>query len=199
MNRPNIILITADQWRGDCLGAMGHETIRTPNLNALAADGVLFRNHYCATAPCSPARASLYTGLYQMNHRVVQNGAPLADTFDNLAKAARRSGYRPTLFGYSDTAQDPRNRHPHDPDLTSYEMVLPGFHVGQILLEDDKPWVSWLRRRGHDIEDPAQVHIPEMEDEERVSMKAPVYRADETPTAFLIEKFDEWLDEREGE
>ncbi|WP_316863464.1 sulfatase-like hydrolase/transferase [uncultured Cohaesibacter sp.] len=199
MTRPNIILITADQWRGDCLGSMGHPTVKTPNLDALAADAVAFRNHYCTTAPCSPSRASLYTGLYQMNHRVVQNGAPLADRFDNIAKAGRRAGYRPTLFGYTDTALDPAGRDPSDPALTTYEGILPGMEAGQLLLEDYKPWVSWLKERGHSIEDRTQLHIPEMEAGERVSLKAPFFSKDETQAAFLINKMENWLDEREGE
>ena len=199
MSRPNIILITADQWRGDCLGSTGHPSIKTPNLDALAADAVLFKNHYATTAPCSPSRASLYTGLYQMNHRVVQNGAPLAHGLDNLARAARRSGYLPTLFGYTDTSLDPRVVHANDPDLTSYEHVLPGMHVGQLLPENDKPWITWLKSRGHVIDDIDQVHIPDMEAGERVSMKAPLYGEDETQTRFLVGKFDEWLDERQGD
>ena len=199
MSRPNIILITADQWRGDCLGAVGHPTLKTPNLDALAADAVLFRNHYCATAPCSPARATLYTGLYQMNHRVVRNGAPLADGFDTLAKAGRRAGYKPTLFGYTDTALDPRSLAPDDPALTTYENVLPGMEVGQALPEDDKPWLTWLKTRGHDVASRFEAHTPPMEPGERVSMLPPCYGADETPTAFLLEKMEDWLDEQQGE
>lgn len=197
MSRPNIILITADQWRGDCLGLAGHPTIKTPNLDALAAEAVTFKNHYATTAPCSPSRASLYTGLYQMNHRVVQNGSPLSGHFDNIALAARRAGYLPTLFGYTDTSQDPRQLHPNDPDLTTYERVLPGLSVGQLLCEDDKPWITWLKKRGHEIEDPARVHIPAMTPGERISLEAPFYGEDETQTSFLLERFDDWLDERE--
>ena len=199
MSRPNILLITADQWRGDCLGSVGHPTLKTPHLDALAADAVLFCNHYCATAPCSPARASLYTGLYQMNHRVVQNGAPLAHDLDNVARAARRAGYLPTLFGYTDTAQDPRVLHASDPDLKSYEKTLPGMYPGQLLPENDKPWITWLKSRGHSINEPARVHIPDMEEGERVSLKAPSYGSEETQTAFLLEKFGQWLDEREDD
>lgn len=199
MFRPNIILITADQWRGDCLGSVGHPTIQTPNLDALAADAVLFKNHYAATAPCSPSRASLYTGRYQMNHRVVQNGSPLSGQFDNLARAARRAGYLPTLFGYTDTSQDPRQFHPNDPDLTTYEKVLPGMAVGQLLCEDDKPWITWLRKRGYKIEDPGLVHIPAMEPGERISLEPAFYGEEETQTAFLLERFDDWLDERGGD
>nr|WP_321457871.1 sulfatase-like hydrolase/transferase [uncultured Cohaesibacter sp.] len=199
MSRPNIMIITADQWRGDCLGAVGHPTIKTPNLDAIAADAVLFRNHYCATAPCSPARATLYTGLYQMNHRVVRNGAPLADGFDNLAKAGRRAGYKPTLFGYTDTCLDPRTLAPDDPALKSYEGILPGMDVQQLLLEDYKPWLTWLKKRGHVIETRHEAHTPPVEPGERVSLLSLPYGADETPTAFLMEKMEDWLDERQEE
>ena len=76
--RPNILFITCDQWRGDCLSAAGHPVVKTPNADALAREGVLFRSAIMAgAAPCSPARACLYTGLYQMNNRVCRNGTPL--------------------------------------------------------------------------------------------------------------------------
>ena len=51
----------------------------------LAAEGVLFRSHYAGAAPCSPARACLYTGLYQMNNRVCRNGTPLDARHGNIA------------------------------------------------------------------------------------------------------------------
>ncbi len=192
--RPNILLITADQWRGEALGAMGHP-VRTPALDRLAAGGTLFARHYAACAPCSPARASLYTGLYQMTHRVIWNGAGLDARFDNVALAARRAGYRPTLFGYTDTAPDPRRCAPGDPALRSYEGVLPGFEVRQALPEDDAPWLSWLRRRGHAV-DPARIHHVPAELGARVSRAAPVYGADETQTAFLTGAFLDWLGEQ---
>ncbi len=74
--KPNVLIITADQWRGDCLSAVGHACVKTPAVDALAKEGTLFRRHYAGAAPCSPARATLYTGLYQMNHRVCRNGSP---------------------------------------------------------------------------------------------------------------------------
>ena len=48
---PNILLVTCDQWRGDCLSAAGHATVKTPHADALAAEGVLFAKHYAAAAP----------------------------------------------------------------------------------------------------------------------------------------------------
>ena len=193
---PNILLITADQWRGDCLGAMGHPCVRTPALDALAAEALLFENHIAPCAPCSPARASLYTGLYQMNHRVVSNGTPLDARFDNVALAARRAGYRPTLFGYSDTAHDPRGRDPLDPDLQSYEEVLPGFELRQPLREDDMAWRVWLAARDHGPELVDDPHRVAPAPDGGVSLNPPGYGADETQTAFLVDRLLEWHNEQ---
>ena len=128
--QPNVLLITADQWRGDCLSAMGHPVLRTPNIDRLAGEGVLFARHYAGSAPCSPGRACLYTGLYLMNHRVCINGTPLDRRHDNLALAARRAGYEPTLFGYTDAAADPRDYDAGDPltnkFVDSRYIYLPG-------------------------------------------------------------------------
>src|SRR3954470_4637352 len=114
--RPNILFITLDQFRADCLSAAGHPMVRTPHLDALAGEGVRLANHYAQASPCGPGRAALYTGTYQMNNRVVANGTPLDARFDNVALAARRAGYAPALFGYTDQGVDPRTvEDPDDP------------------------------------------------------------------------------------
>lgn len=148
----NVLLITADQWRGDSLSLLGHSCARTPNIDALAGDATCFTRHYAQATPCSPARASLYTGLYLMNHRVCVNGSPLDARHANVALEARRAGYEPTLFGYTDQSVDPRTVAPEDARLLTYEGVLPGFH--QRLVMDTPPaleWLSWLRRQGVDV------------------------------------------------
>ncbi len=61
---PNILLITADQLRSDALGCYGNQVCRTPNLDALAAGGVVFENSFTPTPTCVPARASITTGNY---------------------------------------------------------------------------------------------------------------------------------------
>ncbi len=194
--RPNILLLTADQWRGDCLSVLGHACVRTPNIDALAAAGTLFARHYAGAAPCSPARASLYTGLYQMNHRVCRNGSPLDDRFDNLARLARRAGYDPTLFGYTDVSLDPRRLAPGDPHLTTYEQVLPGFSVRELLPEHEKPWLSWLRARSHADTTSRDIHAPGTKGV--VSRQAPLYSAEETQTAYLTDSFLRWRSEQEA-
>jgi arylsulfatase A-like enzyme len=186
----NILLVTLDQFRGDCLSCAGHPVVRTPNLDALAAEGVRLARHYSQCAPCSPGRASLYTGMYQMNHRVVANGTPLDARFDNIAHAARRAGYAPTLFGYTDQSIDPRHADgPDDPRLRSYEGVLPGFEVGcELIAGDPAPWMDWLRGLGHDI--------PEAPD--AVLAGEPDRPAEHSMSAYLTDRFLDWLAERDG-
>jgi len=183
----NILLVTLDQFRGDCLSAAGNPA-QTPHLDRLADEGVRFTRHYAQASPCGPGRASLYTGMYQMNHRVVANGTPLDARFDNIAHAARRAGYIPTLFGYTDQAIDPRvTSGPADPRLESYEEVLPGFDVG-LHLPMGKPaaWLQWLRQQGHAIsDDPLAVLATESERPAEHSM-----------SAFLAGRFIDWLGQR---
>ncbi len=193
----NVFLITADQWRGECLGVAGHKVVKTPNIDALAADGTAFLRHFANAAPCSPARACLYTGLYQMNNRVVRNGTPLAHRFDNIALAARRVGYAPTLFGYTDQSADPTVVPAGDPRLTTYEGVLPGFDVRVKLPEDEKAWLSWLRGQGVDFTDRDAAHLP-VRDVGRISNAPPAYGAEQTQTAFLVDEFTRWLGEQDG-
>ncbi len=197
--RPNVLLITCDQWRGDALAAAGHPVLRTPNADALAAEGVLFARHYAGAAPCSPARACLYTGLYQMNNRVCRNGSPLDRRHGNIALAARAMGYDPTLFGYTDVAPDPRTVAPGDPSLKSYEGILPGFTVRQLLPEHHRPWLSWLAAQGVDISDGHPgIHRPAGGVADRVTNAPPRYSAEQTPAAFLAGEFTRWLGEQIG-
>ena len=146
---PNILLITLDQFRADCLSCAGHPVVRTPHLDDLAGQGVRLARHYSQAAPCAPGRAALYTGTYQMNNRVVANGTPLDDRFDNIARAARRAGYAPALFGYTDQGVDPRTVDgPDDPRLSTYEGVLPGFDAVLDMTGWQLPWLQWLDAPG---------------------------------------------------
>ncbi|MEY4795505.1 MAG: hypothetical protein RL724_2441, partial [Pseudomonadota bacterium] len=95
----NVLLIVVDQWRADFVPHLGADFLRTPNLDRLCREGVTFRNHVTNAVPCGPARASLLTGLYLMNHRAVQNTVPLDARHTNLAKQLRLLGYDPALIG----------------------------------------------------------------------------------------------------
>ena len=150
----NILLITADQWRGECLSALGHPTVKTPHLDALAKDAVLFKQHYAQATPCAPSRTSIHTGMYMHNHRCVRNGTPVDDRLNNWAQEVRKAGYDPTLFGYTDTAKDPRGLGQNDPRLKHYSEPLPGIGSFTPYKSDVSiDWVNSLIQKGYPIPD----------------------------------------------
>lgn len=98
--RPNVILICVDQWRGDCLGYLGHPVVETPYLDALAGEGACFTQAYTATPSCIPARAALYTGLSQTGTGRVgyKDGVPW-DYPVTVASEFTRHGYQTQAVG----------------------------------------------------------------------------------------------------
>lgn len=180
----NVLFITLDQFRADSYGAAGHPLVKTPNLDRLAREGVRLANHYSQSAPCSPGRAALYTGMYQMNNRVVANGTPLSSDFDNISKVARRAGYDPTLFGYTDQGLDPNKASGFDdPRLDNYDGILPGFSVGLYLPESQAGWVQWLRSLGYEVE---SGWAPALRSE-------PNRPAEVSLSGFVTRRFLDWL------
>lgn len=202
-SKPNVLFICADQWRADCISALGHPNVRTPNLDALAADGVLFKNHFGQCTPCGPSRASLLTGLYLMNHRSGRNGTPLDARHTNVALEARKAGYEPALFGYTDTSMDPRGRDPDDPVLTGYDKgVLPGFDAALHLPDDMAAWVAHLETLGYSLpngrDDAFRPRQPFDLPQDRGFRFIPaIYPAGQSETAFLTDRFIDWVSERE--
>ena len=185
----NVLFITLDQFRGDSYGAAGHPIVVTPTLDRVAREGVRLERHFSQAAPCSPGRAALYTGMYQMNNRVVANGTPLTAGFDNLAFVARRAGYDPMLFGYTDQGLDPASANgPDDPRLSYYDGILPGFSVGLYLPESQAGWVQYLREQGYDVEAGWR---PLLRGE-------PERPAEHSLSGFLTTRFVEWLDHQES-
>ena len=188
--KPNVLLVTLDQFRGDCLSCSGHKVVRTPNLDELCRNGVRLANHFSQAAPCSPGRASLYTGTYQMNHRVVANGTPLDNRFDNVARMALRAGYKPTIFGYTDQGVDPRTtQSDDDPRLSTYQEVLPGFDRILNLSEPYPPWLEHLKQNGYDLKG----------DYNKALSTEPDRHEDLSISTFLTNEFFSWLDKQDAE
>jgi arylsulfatase A-like enzyme len=200
----NVLFVTVDQWRGDCLSLLGHPVVRTPALDRLAATGTLFANHWVQSAPCGPSRACLYTGTYSFINRSIRNGTPLDARFTNVALEARAAGYDPVLFGYTDTSVDPRTVAPDDPRLFSYEGVLPGFRpIVDFRSEPLTPWIDWLIDQGYERpEHPIAVFDGDPSypgaAEHPPSWAPPIYRADQSETAYLTDRTLEWLDANAG-
>jgi len=91
--RPNILLLMADQYRGDALGCDGNPVIRTPNLDRLAREGARFPVAYSATPTCTPARTALLTGLSPWHHGMLGYGRVSSRYRVKLPQAIRDAGY----------------------------------------------------------------------------------------------------------
>ena len=124
MKRPNILLIMSDEHDPAVTGCYGHPLVQTPNLDRLAAQGVLFENAYCNNPICVPSRMSFLTGKYASDVNVFDNCSPLASEIPTFAHFLQASGYETTLCG---------RMHMIGPDR------LHGF--GQRLFDDMNDWV----------------------------------------------------------
>lgn len=165
MNHPNVLLIVVDQWRGDILPALGTAHLKTPNIDRLCREGVTFRNHVTTTVPCGPARASLLTGLYQMNHRAVQNTIPLDSRHTNLAHALRSVGYDAAMIGYATSVPDPRRTSPNDPRFALLGDMMDGFRPVGAFEPEKEGYFGWLAHHGYKVpENREDVWLPEGED-----------------------------------
>lgn len=98
--RPNIILITTDQQRGDCLSCAGHPAVETPYLDQLAEDGVRFTNAYTSVPSCTPARAAIMTGMDPWNHgRLTMTGNEALRYPATLPELLGKAGYQTQAVG----------------------------------------------------------------------------------------------------
>ncbi len=98
--QPNIVFILTDQMRGDCLGILGHPTVRTPNLDNIASGGTLFTSAYSSCPSCVPARASLFTGQRPTTTGRLGYQDRVPWRYDNtLAEVLSRSGYQTHCVG----------------------------------------------------------------------------------------------------
>ncbi|WP_420915609.1 arylsulfatase [Algoriphagus confluentis] len=119
---PNVIFILADDLGYGDLGFLGQQYIETPNIDRLAAEGMVFLNHYSGSPVCAPSRSTLLTGLHtghtpvRGNYEVQPEGQyPMPDTLLTLSKVFQQAGYATGAFGkwglgFIGTSGDPINQ-----------------------------------------------------------------------------------------
>ena len=125
-NQPNILLIMTDQQRSDSLGCYGADWVETPNLDTIAADGVVFENCYVTNTICTPSRASMWTGKHLPGHGVYKLYDNLPQDQVLFSELLQEAGYTTGLFGklhVSGRLFEANNRHPHD-GFDEYEWCM---------------------------------------------------------------------------
>ena len=142
---PNVLLILADDLGVECLGSYGGTSYRTPNLDALAAEGVRFTNAFC-TPVCTPSRVQLLTGQYpfrngwdvgewrrQIGERTLDPALP------SIGRLMRDAGYATVVAGKWQIARF--HREPDHPGRLGFdEHCLWTYHLSD---DDDVTWRFW--------------------------------------------------------
>lgn len=98
-SKPHLLLLMADQHRGDCFGADGNTSAHTPVLDRLASDGIRFRHAYSSTPTCTPARSALLTGCSPWGHGMLGYGRVAGSYPVEMPAAIRALGYQTLGIG----------------------------------------------------------------------------------------------------
>jgi arylsulfatase A-like enzyme len=147
--RPHILIFNPDQWRGDVLGHLGNPAALTPCLDALAEEGVSFRNAFCQNPVCTPSRCSFMTGWYphtrghrSMNHMLRRDEPVLLKTLKDNGYTVYWGGKNdltPAQYGYADYCHIKREF--RDEDFRRWgHPWQPGLHS----------WTDWRGEPGSD-------------------------------------------------
>ncbi|MGC9341139.1 MAG: sulfatase [Bacteroidales bacterium] len=137
---PNIILINVDDMGWRDVGFMGSEYYETPNLDALAAEGMIFTNAYASASNCAPSRACMMSGQWSPRHGIFTVGTPergaskdrklipvpntttLPDSIFTLAEALKSAGYQTCIAGKWHLSDDPSSH--------GFDVNIGGTHSG---------------------------------------------------------------------
>ncbi len=173
---PNVIIIFADDLGYGDLGCYGHPTIRTPNLDRMAAEGLRLTQFYSAAEVCTPSRAALMTGRYPVRSGMAHNqfrvlrsvstgGLPQSEL--TMAEALKSSGYRTGIIGkwhLGVWANDRPEHHPlnhgfdfhfglmHSNDMNPSDKPKP--KKANALVEQDPEWWNAALYRGRELLEP---------------------------------------------
>ena len=173
--RPNILFIQTDSWDGRILGCMGHPAMRnaTPNLDAFAGRGVMFRNAYCNNPVCCPSRASMWSGTYTHHCEGWNNYKGLSAEDPTFRTQLDAAGYRTQAFGKEDylsgahTVRARVSAWTRSASITrpQYRMAGPELIPGNAPVIHQKDWdntaktVSWLEDAGKSPDAPFMLYL----------------------------------------
>ena len=162
-SRPNLLLITTDQQRGDCLSCDGHPVVETPYLDALASRGARFCHAYSAVPSCIPARSILLTGMDQWRlGQLGYVGGKNREFPHTLPGELARAGYHTQgvgkmhfypqrkLHGFHNLVLDESSRQEGYDFVSDYHTWFEEHKEGAYGYRDHSiEWNSWMGRPSH--------------------------------------------------
>ncbi|MCP4452137.1 MAG: sulfatase-like hydrolase/transferase, partial [Planctomycetes bacterium] len=193
-DRPNIVLIIGDDISVDDFGCYGHPTIRTPNVDNLAAKGLRFNNAYLTTSQCSPTRCSLITGRYPHNTGAPELHMPLPEGQVMFPELLKKAGYYTAAAGKWHLGNYAKN---------AFDRVVGGGAGGEERWLDclqnrpkDKPFFMWFAsydaHRPWDDKIQAKRHTPQNVVMPPYMVDIPVERADMAQYYDEVQRLDRY-------
>lgn len=212
--RPNVLFILCDDLRPDALGCYGSKHVKTPHIDRIAKEGVLFKNTFCTTSLCSPSRASILSGLYAHTHGVTNNFTEYPASMPSFPGVLHEQGYSTGYFGKYHMGEDNDDPRPGFDNFTTHKgqgkyfdtewnlngkerKVIPGYYttvVTDLAMDwlksvsgNGKPWCVCV---GHKA--PHSFYTPEAKYEHAFDDVRVPY----PETAFHLEDKPAWIKQR---
>ncbi len=144
-DRPNFVLMMVDDHRWDAMSCAGNATIKTPNMDRIAREGIRFQNMFVINALCAPSRATFLTGQYTHTHGVIDNkGRKIKPDQPLLPDLLRDAGYEVAFCGKSHVAGALRDRKWD----YYFGYTGQGNYLKPVIAEstdgEDKPYEGWM-------------------------------------------------------
>ncbi|MFB9056890.1 sulfatase [Mariniflexile ostreae] len=142
--KPNILILMTDNHFSDHVGAYGDQVIKTPNIDKVAKDGILFNNAFCASPSCSPARASMLTGqdVWRLGEGAnLWGGFPQEPVYTKLMS---ENGYH---VGIEGKGWGPGNAEPNGWEINPGGERYDSFEEFYNEIDKGKPWMYWYSSR----------------------------------------------------
>lgn len=215
--QPNVLFMLCDDLRPDALGCYGSKHVKTPNIDRIAKEGVLFKNTFCTTSLCSPSRASILSGLYAHTHGVTNNFTEYPATMPSFPGLLHDAGYATAYFGKYHMGEENDEPRPGFDTFVTHKgqgkyfdtewnlngkerKVIPGYYTTVVTdmamdwlkqQSPDKPWCAFI---GHKA--PHSFYTPEPKyehtfDDVRVPYPATAFQLDDKP-AWMKQRLHTW-------
>lgn len=165
----NIAFILLDQVRLDMLGTYGHKVVKTPNMDAIAADGIKFTNAFTPASVCGPARTSLFTGQMPSNHELMRNsekggqGDPKLDNPNIISEMADYDNYLIGKWHVGKTVL-PKDFGFKGHNFDGYGYPGSGVYKNMVFAQgptQEPRYQEWLKEKGYEIPEVTNAYFGE--------------------------------------
>lgn len=155
-NKPNILMILADDLAWNDAGCYGNPEVNTPHIDHLATEGLRFTQAFTATAMCAPTRQQLYTGIFPVRNGAYPNHSQVKPETRSMVHHLRDLGYRVGIKGKEHFG--PEAAFPFDRVSDDFAYMSIDSEPFCLIFASDYPHPAWPQISKYD---PAQITVPE--------------------------------------